>query len=356
MEIDVLSLFPEYFDSPLQTSILGKAIEKELLVIRNRNLRDFGVGKWKQVDDESFGESGMLLMAQPVVQAIRSVKRKCSRVIYLSPQGALLTAEKSRELAKESHLVLLCGHYEGIDERAIESEVHEEISIGDYVLTNGGLAALVLIDSLCRFIPGVLGNQESAESDSLEKSLLKGPQYTRPRVFEGKKVPEVLLGGNHKEISLWRKRVSLERTRQRRLDLYMRSFYTRSRVPEEREEKYSEREGLERVFIVLEVEKLKRAKTFYSKVFGLKFSDGDSMCLSDFRGTFLWLREVGEQVIPLKTFALQFVNESVFIRILEKWELLGGIIEKQVHASASIVRAQDMDGHTWELSLRKSIE
>ncbi|WP_201457024.1 tRNA (guanosine(37)-N1)-methyltransferase TrmD [Chlamydia sp. 17-3921] len=359
MEIDIISLFPDYFDSPLKSSVLGRAIKKKLLTIRSKNLRDFGVGKWKQVDDEPFSGGGMLLMAEPVVNAIRSVKTERSRVIYLSPQGSLLTAKKSRELAQIPHLILLCGHYEGIDERAIDNEVYEEISIGDYVLTNGGLAALVLIDTLSRFIPGVLGNQESFENDSLENGLLKGPQYTRPRVFEGKEVPEILLGGNHKAIASWRKQISLERTRQRRLDLYLRNLYnycTNNPFDSKQEDPHgSSGPFLDQITVVVEVEILKRAKIFYTKVFGLSSSKGreEWVYLSDQNKPFLWLREVGLERKKITTFSLYFCDEKSFYRVLAKWELLGGILlEKQVHDNLVVVRAQDLDGHTWELSLR----
>jgi tRNA (guanine37-N1)-methyltransferase len=161
----------------------------------------------------------MVMMAGPVAKALRSVKRLGSRTIYLSPQGKPLTAAKCRELAEASHLILLCGHYEGVDERVLESEVDEEISIGDYVLTNGCLAAIVLVDALLRFVPGVLGHEEAAAEDSFERGLLDCPHYTRPEVYEGRAVPPVLLSGNHQEIAKWRKEKAVEKTRRIRPDL-----------------------------------------------------------------------------------------------------------------------------------------
>lgn len=161
----------------------------------------------------------MVMMPQPATAAIRHVRTPEARVVYLSPQGKLLTAEKSRQLAQEKHLILLCGHYEGIDQRILDCEVDEEISIGDYVLTNGCLAAIVLVDSVLRFIPGVLGHASAADEDSFEKGLLDCPHYTRPEVFEGLAVPPVLLSGNHQEIANWRREQALKKTREVRPDL-----------------------------------------------------------------------------------------------------------------------------------------
>lgn len=161
----------------------------------------------------------MVLMPEPAVKAIRSVKTERSKVIYLSPQGKALDAKKCRELARQDHLIILCGHYEGIDERIIGKEVDEEISIGDYVLTNGCAAAIVLVDAVSRFIPGVLGNEEAADEDSFENGLLDCPHYTRPELFEGVTVPQVLLSGNHQMIEEWRQNMALEKTRRIRPDL-----------------------------------------------------------------------------------------------------------------------------------------
>lgn len=219
MKIDILSLFPEYFKGPFDESIIGQARKKGILDINLINIRDFTDNRYRRADDRPYGGGpGMVLMAQPVTQAIRSVKAPNTRVIYLSPQGALLTASKCRELANYEHLVLLCGHYEGVDERALD-DVDEEISIGDYVLTNGCLPAIVLVDAMVRFVPGVIGNELAAEEDSFEGGIFDCPHYTRPEEFEGKMVPDVLLSGNHKKIAEWRRMKALEKTRKVRPDL-----------------------------------------------------------------------------------------------------------------------------------------
>lgn len=205
MRVDLLSLFSSYFDSPLSVSMLRRATEKGVVEISTTDIRDFAAGKHRKVDDAPYGGGpGMVLMPGPVVQAIRSLRREASKVIYLCPQGKKLTQEMCWELSKLPHLILLAGHYEGIDERAIEKEVDERISIGDYILTNGCLASLVLLDAVVRLLPGVLGDQESAAQDSLEQGTLKGPIYTRPQEFEGSRVPEELLSGHHAKIRGWR--------------------------------------------------------------------------------------------------------------------------------------------------------
>lgn len=220
MIIDILSLFPEYFKGPFDESIIKRAREKGLIEIRLTNIRDFADNRHQRVDDRPYGGGpGMVMMPQPVTDAIRRVKSEHAKVIYLSPQGKVLTAAKCRELAQEKHLVLLCGHYEGVDQRVLDAEVDEEISIGDYVLTNGCLAAIVLVDGVIRFIPEVLGHASAAEEDSFEKGILDCPHYTRPEVFEGRAVPSVLLSGNHEKIAAWRHEQALEKTRNVRPDL-----------------------------------------------------------------------------------------------------------------------------------------
>ncbi len=221
MQIDILSLFPDYFSGPFDQSMIFQARKKGILDIRLTNIRDFAEGRHQRVDDRCYGGGpGMVLMAPPVSRAIRSVKKPESHVVYLSPQGKVLTAAKCRELATKSHLVLLCGHYEGLDQRVIDSEVDEEISIGDYVLTNGCLAAIVVLDALVRFVPGVIGNDAAASEDSFEKGILDCPHYTRPEVFEGQSVPVVLLSGHHQQVAEWRLAMALEKTREVRPDLY----------------------------------------------------------------------------------------------------------------------------------------
>lgn len=220
MRFDILSLFPDYFEGPFDVSMIKRAREKGLLDIGLINMRDFALGRHQQVDDRPYGGGpGMLLMAEPVTRAIRSVKKETSHVVYLTPQGTPLSAKRCAELSKKPHLVILCGHYEGIDERAIESEVDEEISIGDFVLTSGAPAAIVLVDAVSRFIPGVIGNEEGTKQDSFENGIFEGPAYTRPPIVEGKEVPLVLRLGNHAEIDAWREEKAREKTKRVRPDL-----------------------------------------------------------------------------------------------------------------------------------------
>jgi len=201
MQIDILSLFPSYFKGPFEASIIKRAIEKKIVDIRNIDIRKFSKDKHKKVDDRPYGGGpGMVMMAEPICSAIRDIKKDNSYVVYLTPQGKRFDSEKAKEFSKLKHLILLCGHYEGIDERVIKKEVQEEISIGDFVLTNGCVAAIVVIDATIRFLEGVLGNKESAFKDSYVEGIFEGPHYTRPKNFEGEKVPEVLRGGNQLKI------------------------------------------------------------------------------------------------------------------------------------------------------------
>lgn len=222
MRFDILTLFPEMFSSPFQESILAKAIEKGLIEVRTINIRDFALDKHRIVDDAPYGGGqGMVMKVEPIARAIEQVKSEdpSVRTIYLTPEGKPLNQEMARQLSSRSHLILLCGRYEGVDERVRELFIDEEISIGDYVLTGGELAAMVLIDAVSRLLPGVLGSDRSAEEDSFFGSLLEYPQYTRPASFRGYEVPEVLLSGNHQAISLWRRKEALRRTWMRRPDL-----------------------------------------------------------------------------------------------------------------------------------------
>ena len=222
MRFDILTLFPKMFSSPFQESILKRAIEKGLIEIRAMNIRDFAQDKHQTVDDTPYGGGqGMVMKVEPIARAIEWIKygNASARVIYLTPQGRPFNQDRARELSSQNHLVLLCGRYEEVDERVREFFVDEEISIGDYVLTGGELAAMVVIDAISRLLPGVLGSDRSAEEDSFFNSLLEYPQYTRPFDFKGHSVPEVLLSGNHLAISLWRKKEALKRTWFRRPDL-----------------------------------------------------------------------------------------------------------------------------------------
>lgn len=221
MRFDILTLFPEMFE-PLKQSIIGKAVENHIIELNFINIRDFSKNKHKKVDDTPYGGgAGMVMMPEVVYDSYNSIPDKeNAKVIYLSPQGKLLNQEKVVELSKQKHLILLCGHYEGIDQRVLDEIVDEEISIGDYVLTGGELPALILIDSISRLIPGVLGQNESFEEESFKDNLLEYPHYTRPREFMNLEVPSVLLSGNHKNIDKWRYEESIKITKERRPDLY----------------------------------------------------------------------------------------------------------------------------------------
>lgn len=226
MNFHVLTLFPEMVLQGLNTSIIGRACEKGILSIEAVNIRDFTLDKHKKVDDYPYGGgAGMLMQAQPVYDAYLHVAENMKtkqrpRVIYVTPQGSVFHQNMAKEFAMEQDLIFLCGHYEGIDERVLEEIVTDYVSIGDYVLTGGELPAMVMIDSISRMVPGVLSNHESGETESFSGNLLEYPQYSRPEEWKGKKVPEVLLSGHHKNIEKWRLDQSVERTRQRRPDLY----------------------------------------------------------------------------------------------------------------------------------------
>ena len=218
MKFNVLTLFPEMFDC-LEHSIVGRAKQSGKVYINLINIRDFSKSKHKKVDDTPYGGgAGMVIMPNVVYDAYSSIKNKNAKVIYVSPQGKLLTQSKVTSLAKEEELTILCGHYEGIDERVLTEIVDEEISIGDYVLTGGELPAMVLIDAVSRYVDGVL-KEDSIKEESFSNNLLEYPQYTRPEVFMDMKVPEILLSGHHKNIDKWRKEQSLERTKQKRPEL-----------------------------------------------------------------------------------------------------------------------------------------
>ena len=257
MHFHVLTLFPEMIEQGLHTSITGRSLENGTITLNAVNIRDYTLNKHKKVDDYPYGGgAGMLMQAQPVFDAYQAVVQEISdrrkkesmtqefqavmeaeqnvpytdheqektdpkpRVIYLTPQGTVFKQSMAREFAKEEDLIFLCGHYEGIDERVLEEIVTDYVSIGDYVLTGGELPALVLMDSISRMVPGVLGNQESGDTESHSNYLLEHPHYSRPEIWQGKKVPEVLLSGDHAKVEEWRLEKSLERTKERRPDLY----------------------------------------------------------------------------------------------------------------------------------------
>ena len=218
MRFDVLTLFPEMFEV-LNQSVIGRAKEKGLINVKLINIRDFSKDKHKKVDDTPYGGgAGMVMQPDVVYDAYKSVKDEKAKVIYMSPQGKKLDQKKVEELSKQEHLILLCGHYEGIDQRVLDKIVDEEISIGDYVLTGGEIPAMVLIDAVSRYVEGVL-KDDSTKEESFSQGLLEYPQYTRPEVFEGQQVPEVLLSGHHENIDKWRRKQSLKITLNKRPDL-----------------------------------------------------------------------------------------------------------------------------------------
>ena len=222
MTVDILTVFPEMFESVFSASILGRAREQGLLDVRLTDIRTFSAAKHKNTDDYPFGGgAGMVMTAQPILDAMAAVSASLpnARRIFLGPRGRKLTSALARELAAEESLILLCGHYEGVDQRALDACIDEEISVGDYILTGGELAAMVLTDCVARFIPGVLGCAESPEEESFSDGLLEYPQYTRPRDLDGRLVPEVLLNGDHAKIRAWRRRESLRATLRFRPDL-----------------------------------------------------------------------------------------------------------------------------------------
>ena len=225
MKIDILTLFPEICRAPLSESMMKRAQENKIVDLRIHTLRDWTTDKHHIVDDAPFGGGqGMVMKPEPIFAAVEelqqsAIKNQKSKIILMSPGGRRLDQKLATELSQESHLIVICGHYEGVDHRVIEQIVDLEISIGDYVLTNGAIAAVVLVDAVARLLPGVLGHEQSAHDDSFSAGLLEAPQYTRPAEFRGWKIPEVLLSGNHAEIAKWRKEQALKRTKQNRPDL-----------------------------------------------------------------------------------------------------------------------------------------
>ncbi len=222
VKIDCITIFPEMF-TPMKQSIMGRAQSKGLMEFNTVYLRDFAINDYGQVDDVPYGgEPGMVIRPEPLANAIRStgVKEDGGKVIYLTADGVPFTHKMAKELSKESHLVLICGHYKGIDDRIRQSEVDLEISIGDFVVSGGELPAMLVTDAVVRLLDGALGNKESGETDSFAQGVLGWPVYTRPEVFEGKKVPEVLLSGHHANIKAWRRQESLKRTQERRPDIF----------------------------------------------------------------------------------------------------------------------------------------
>lgn len=230
MRIDIITLFPSMFKGPFEESTIKRAQEKNFLKIHLHNLRDFTTDRHRTVDDTPFGGgAGMVMKVEPIYKAINHIKEEIKekvKVILLSPQGKTFTQEVAFELIKEKNLILICGRYEGVDERVREHLVDEELSIGDYVLSGGEIAAMVVVDALARLIPGVVGDERSIKEDSFYRGLLDYPQYTRPAEFKGWKVPEILRSGNHRKIETWRRKKMLEKTLLRRPDLLKKAKLT----------------------------------------------------------------------------------------------------------------------------------
>lgn len=242
MKINVLTLFPEMFGAVTGSSIMGRAADNGILDINLINIRDFSKDKHNKADDTPFGGGpGMVMLAEPIFGALESIKGRNKKILYMSPRGKVIDQNKIEEIAKEEEITILCGHYEGVDQRVIDYWNMEEVSIGDYILTGGELAAMVLIDAAARFIPGVLGNLQSAADESVYSGLLECDQYTKPRSFEGMDVPEVLTNGNHKLIHLWQYENALMLTKERRPDLWQ------SYLDKEKELTKEEKKILEKV-------------------------------------------------------------------------------------------------------------
>jgi len=220
MRIDIVTLFPEICRAPLGESMMKRAQEKGVVELHIHNLRDWTTDKHHVVDDAPFGGGqGMIMKPEPVFAAVEDLRHQTSKIILMSPAGRRLDQQLANQFSGEAHLIVICGHYEGVDHRVIEHLIDLEISIGDYVLTNGAIAAVVLVDAIVRLLPGTLGHEQSAADDSFSNGVLEAPQYTRPAEFRGWKVPEILLSGNHAEIAKWRKQQALNRTKQNRPDL-----------------------------------------------------------------------------------------------------------------------------------------
>ncbi len=315
MEIDLLTLYPEALRA-LDVGVVGRAQKKGLLTVRTHQIRDHGEGPHKRVDERPYGGGpGMVMTPGPIRAAIDAVAREDSHLVYLTPQGSPLTAKTARRLAQKEHLILLCGHYEGVDERALEGA--EEISIGDVVLSNGLLPAQVLIDATARFIPGVLGHEEGAESDSFEGGILEHPQYAGPK--EG--VPEVLFSGHHERIARWRKRRALEKTRAVRPDLFWKWIGRGTQV-------------------VLGVKNLDESRRFFREM-GLGYEKKEGALMIE--GSILLLEgEFGAGMIRLDLPSEQFerVKQKVTPSVAEE----------------SLLIVEDPDGHEWCLCKERSHE
>jgi tRNA (guanine37-N1)-methyltransferase len=327
--------------------MIARARKEQLIDLHLIDLRTYGMGNYRQVDDRVYGGGpGMVLMAQPVSQALREAKAQTSgqrqRTLYMSPQGTPLTAAKCRELAQWDHLVVLCGHYEGVDQRVLDNEVDEEISIGDYVLTNGCLPAIVLVDAVSRFIPGVIGHSEAAAQDSFETGLLDCPHYTRPEVYEGVQVPQVLQDGNHADIARWRHQQALKKTHHVRPDLFVRYVANETEIPTDASAVVMLRQ------ITLQVADLQRSRRFYRESMGLKPARFDDAMLR-YR-----LGEVELLLVPLQ--GVENKKQAVVLECeTEKWQQMAARVQKSGagRVEAEKVWLTDPDGHLWVLAETK---
>jgi len=233
MRFDILTIFPNLLDSPLEEGIIRRAVAAEKISVNIHNIRDFALDKHAMTDDRPYGGGeGMVMKPEPIAGTLSSIEKNNpgGRVIFLSPQGKTYTQETAERLATHEHLILLCGRYEGVDERVRENYVDEEISIGDFILTGGELAAMILVDSVTRLLPGVLGCEDSAGNDTFSRGLLKNPQYTRPRDYEGHTVPDVLLNGDHAAIAEWRLVTSVKQTLEKRPELLARAVFNKEEL------------------------------------------------------------------------------------------------------------------------------
>ncbi|WP_194844011.1 tRNA (guanosine(37)-N1)-methyltransferase TrmD [Candidatus Clavichlamydia salmonicola] len=354
IEIEIISLFPNYFQGPFDHSIISKAKQAGLVSITHHDLREYGVGVQRQVDDRVYGGGpGMILKPEPLLAVLSELKKDDSYVVLMSPQGKLLDANKAKELALKPHLIFICGHYEGIDERVRIKEVDEEVSIGDYVLTNGALASIVVIDALLRFVPGVIGNVEAVKEDSFENGLFDAPHYTRPVEIDGMTVPAVLLEGNHKEIVLWRKQQAIEKTSRERPDLYF-SFCLNAFHNEKLESIKDTKFSFEGV--VLFVKDLAHSKNFYEKILGFHFIESKDDQISFVFGTvgMLHLKQSEEKVVSdsvIRVINLGNQRDFAYLcSLLQKKCKIKPVLD--ICGSRKQIFFRDPDGYQWAVILK----
>jgi tRNA (guanine37-N1)-methyltransferase len=352
VRVDILSLFPSLFKNVLDESIIKRAQEKRNVDIHLLNIRDFAQDTHNKVDERPYGGGpGMVITPEPLTRALDSVRSKQSKIIYFSPQGSVLDAKKCRELASHPHLIFLCGHYEGIDQRIIDLNIDEEISIGDYVLTNGCLPAMVTLDAMIRFLPGVIGHKDAVDQDSFENELFDCPHYTRPETFQGLKVPEVLLSGNHTKINSWRFKKSIEKTKQRRPDLFYRYLSQRAGI-----QKSTTKNKSSLSQITIPVSSLKKSIDFYRNVlfFTLESKDSESAILHLSDGTQLILlsNDSNNPLFSL-SFTLNFSEDDIVLKCLNRLNTRSYLFSVSEDKSNTVLKLCDPDGHQWKLYGKK---